>query len=118
MVFQSIILSIKTMISNEENFDSHLACFLFIFFLSSGCCQKCLGPVVRTPFKGAVSSFTHILFLYCLAILRISYRFSLIEAHKLDYFYLLVYSRDNRCAAKSLQFQRLHPASIFAFSML
>ena len=27
VVFQSIILSIKTMISNEENFDSHFACF-------------------------------------------------------------------------------------------
>ena len=34
VVFQSIILSIKTMISNEENFDSHFACFLFIVFLS------------------------------------------------------------------------------------
>ena len=72
----------------------------------------------RNAVKGAVSSFTHILFLYFLAILRISYRFNLIKAHKLHYFYLLLYSRDNRCAAKSLQFQRLHPASIFAFSML
>ena len=68
--------------------------------------------------KGAVSHFTHILFLYFLAISRVSYRFSLIKAHKLHYFYLLLYSRDNRCATKSLQFQRLHPASIFAFSML
>ena len=76
------------------------------------------GGGVMVAVKGAVSHFTHILFLYCLAILRISYRFSLIKAHKLHYFYLLVYSRDNRCAAKPLQFQRLHPASIFAFSML
>ena len=68
--------------------------------------------------KGEVSHFRHILFLYFLAILRISCRFSLIKAHKLHYFHLLLYSRDNRCAAKSLQFQRLHPASIFAFSML
>ena len=72
----------------------------------------------KLALKGAVSSFTHILFLYFLAMLRISYRFSLIKAHKLHYFYLLLYSRHNRCAAKSLQFQRLHPASIFVFSML
>ena len=55
-IFQSIILSLKTMISNEESFDSHFACFLFIVFLSiyissiiaSGCCQKCLVIIVLT----------------------------------------------------------------------
>ena len=60
----------------------------------------------------------HIFFLYFVATLRISCRFSLIKAHKLCYFYRLLYSRDNRCAAKSLQFQRLHPASIFGLFML
>ena len=73
---------------------------------------------VNLILKEQCHRFTHILLLYFLAILRISCRFSLIKAHKLHYFYLLLYSRDNRCAAKSLQFQRLHPASIFAFSML
>ena len=45
--------------------------------------------------KGAVSHFTHILFPYFLTILRISFRFRLIKTHKLHYFHLLLYSRDN-----------------------
>ena len=44
-------------------------------------------------FIGAVSHFTNILLLYFLAILRISCRFSLIKAHKLHYFYFLLYAR-------------------------
>ena len=95
-----------------QAYRTFLNSFLFFFFAS----WKLSDPHRRI--EGAVSSFTHILFSYFLAILRIFYRFSLIKAHKLHYFYLLLYSRDNGCAAKSLQFQRLHPASIFAFSML
>ena len=57
VVFQSVILWIKTMISNEENFASPFASrFLFIVFLliyianiiASGCCQKCLDIIVLT----------------------------------------------------------------------
>ena len=47
----------------------------------------------KTSVKGAVSSFTHILFLYFLAILRISYTFSLIKEHKLH----SVFKRQQMC---------------------
>ena len=60
------------------------------------------SAIARAHIKGAVSHFTQILFLYFLAILRISCRFSLVKAHKLHYFYLLLYARAtdvrwNRC---------------------
>ena len=57
-----------------------------------------LANTVRLLLKEAVSHFTHILFLYFLAILQISCRFSLIKGHKLHYFYLFsVCKRQQMC---------------------
>ena len=45
VVFQSIILSIKTMISHEENFDSHFACFYLSPFYRT--CAKVFSKAWR-----------------------------------------------------------------------
>ena len=81
------------------NFNQLKKCLAWLYELRE---SAFFTSLITYGLKGAVSHFTHILFLYFLAILRISCRFSLIKAHQLHYFYLLLYSRDNRCAAKSL----------------
>ena len=73
---------------------SYLSKLISTIFYQQACCklfQQVFGnevciTILLIFFKGAVSHFMHILFLYFLAILRISRRLSLIKAQKLHFF--------------------------------